>query len=387
MIKFRKIAYQLHLWLGVVSGIIVFIVCITGAIWAFKINGWVDNDTVPETYIHKQDGEWKKPSELIEVVRSERNLEPTFVSYSKDAPATVGHHSHRNGFTVLVNPYTGELLEGQDAPAKKKHGSGFWHFIRRGHRALWLPRDIGRPIVNYGTLLFVIVLITGLIIWIPKSKKGLKHALWFNWKKGMPWRRRLFDLHTILGLYVSFILIAVGSTGMVWGLEWWSEGTYKLTTGRSLPEYGAVMSDTLAVDTTMTIAKGIDSVYSKLLKENPTAQKISVTLPDSTDKASVISATVSPEKEVYYNTDNYSFDRYSLKEIVVPGPYNGRYKDASWGDKLRRMNYEIHTGSVLGLPGQLLVFFAALLGASLPLTGFYIFFVKRRNKNKNKKKS
>ena len=67
--------------------------------------------------------------------------------------------------------------------------------------------------------------------------------------------------------------------------------------------------------------------------------------------------------------------------------YNGRYKDASWGDKLRRMNYEIHTGSVLGLPGQLLVFFAALLGASLPLTGFYIFFVKRRNKNKNKKKS
>ena len=40
--KIRKIAYKLHLWVGLVTGLIVFIVCLTGCVWAFKLNGWID---------------------------------------------------------------------------------------------------------------------------------------------------------------------------------------------------------------------------------------------------------------------------------------------------------------------------------------------------------
>lgn len=36
--KIRKIAYKLHLWVGLVTGLIVFIVCLTGCVWAFKLN-------------------------------------------------------------------------------------------------------------------------------------------------------------------------------------------------------------------------------------------------------------------------------------------------------------------------------------------------------------
>jgi uncharacterized iron-regulated membrane protein len=50
------------------------------------------------------------------------------------------------------------------------------------------------------------------------------------------------------------------------------------------------------------------------------------------------------------------------------------------------MNYDIHTGAVLGLPGKILVFFAGLIIASLPITGFYIWW-GRKQKEKNKKLS
>ncbi|GAE83536.1 hypothetical protein JCM10512_1818 [Bacteroides reticulotermitis JCM 10512] len=48
------------------------------------------------------------------------------------------------------------------------------------------------------------------------------------------------------------------------------------------------------------------------------------------------------------------------------------------------MNYEIHVGSILGTPGRVLAFLAALFGASLPVTGAYI-FIKRTRKKKKKK--
>jgi uncharacterized iron-regulated membrane protein len=41
------------------------------------------------------------------------------------------------------------------------------------------------------------------------------------------------------------------------------------------------------------------------------------------------------------------------------------------------MYYDIHIGKILGLPGQLLVFFASLIVASLPITGFYIWYGRK----------
>lgn len=386
MITFRKIAYQLHLWIGMVSGIIVFIVCITGAIWALNIYGWVDKDKLADIEIKSESAPLLKPSRLAEISQDILGVTPTYVSYSKDAPVRVGSYGKGSRVSVLLNPYNGNVIDGQDLKVNEKGGKkefNFWNFIRQGHRALWLPWDIGRPIVNYGTLAFVIVLITGLVIWFPRSKKAAKNRLWFNWKKNTPTKRKLFDLHSVLGFYICFILLAIAFSGMVWGINWWSEGLYKITTGgKDLPEWTAAKSDSLAIDTSMTTKIGVDFIFDKLSKENPLAEGLSINFPDEEDKSSVISATVSPEKNVYYNSDRYTYDRYSLKEIKIEGPYNGRYEDAQFGDKLRRMNYEIHIGTIWGTPGRLLVFFGALFGASLPLTGFYIFFKTRKKKKR-----
>jgi uncharacterized iron-regulated membrane protein len=74
------------------------------------------------------------------------------------------------------------------------------------------------------------------------------------------------------------------------------------------------------------------------------------------------------------------FDQYT--GAVIKSKF---YKDASTGDKLKATNYNMHTGKVFGLVGQLFVFFASLIVASLPITGFLMWNRRRlaikRNEN------
>src|SRR5688500_1321609 len=63
---------------------------------------------------------------------------------------------------------------------------------------------------------------------------------------------------------------------------------------------------------------------------------------------------------------------------------SGKSANASVADNLMRMNYDIHTGAVLGLTGKIIAFFASLIVASLPITGFYIWW-GRKQKDKERK--
>jgi len=62
---FKKVNNWLHLWLGLISGLIVFIVCITGCIWVF--NEEITALMEPETRIERQDKPVLKPSELSSI--------------------------------------------------------------------------------------------------------------------------------------------------------------------------------------------------------------------------------------------------------------------------------------------------------------------------------
>jgi len=155
--------------------------------------------------------------------------------------------------------------------------------------------------------------------------------------------------------------------------------------GRELPEWRMAQSDTTSVATsTKSVYSGIDSLFASLVRSNPHAEAFMINVPDSADKSSAIMITVFPEKKLYYNADRYSFDKYTFKPIQVSHPYQGRYQDKDFADKLRRMNYDIHIGAIGGTAGRLLVFLSTILGMSLPLTGFYLFIKKKSKKKKSK---
>jgi uncharacterized iron-regulated membrane protein len=119
----------------------------------------------------------------------------------------------------------------------------------------------------------------------------------------------------------------------------------------------------------------MDRLYTKIRSENPTAEVLEVHVPATA--VSPIEVSINPDDGTYWKADYRYFDQYSLKELSVDHIY-GKQADASVADNLMRMNYDVHTGAVIGLPGKILAFFASLIVASLPITGFYIWWGRRQ---------
>ena len=61
------------------------------------------------------------------------------------------------------------------------------------------------------------------------------------------------------------------------------------------------------------------------------------------------------------------------------------YREVKRDKKLRGWIYSIHTGAWGGLFTRICYFLAALFGASLPLTGYYIFYQRKWGKKRKAK--
>ncbi len=372
----RKSVRTTHLWLGLISGIIVFIVCITGCLFAFKKE--ITNATEPWRFVSVQNTPQLLPSKILEIAKKEiLNKQPTALTYGESNDAIVVDYftfgnKEEEKITCYINPYTGEI---QKLIRKKNTDFDFFDFVIRGHRSLWLPPNIGKPIVGYGVLLFVITLITGIVIWYPKvwNKATIKRSFAIKRKAGKT--KRIFDLHNVLGFYVFLFLLILSLTGLMRSFDWFSKSVYWLTSGgKTMESYQLPYSDTLSIK----VDNSLDKLYLQLKKAEPNAKTFYFSLPVQSQDAFRVS--IVHEKDSYYKTDNLFFDRYSLLPLAGSGPFAGNYKEKNNADKLQRMNLDIHTGKIWGISGKIIAFSASLIGASLPVTGIYILIKRRKRK-------
>src|SRR5690606_37931762 len=91
----------------------------------------------------------------------------------------------------------------------------FFQLTLELHMNLWLGKTYGYPIVSYATLIFVVMLLSGIILWWPRSskRKALRRAFWLNTKAKR--KRFNYDLHNILGFYSFFVALIFGITGLL----------------------------------------------------------------------------------------------------------------------------------------------------------------------------
>lgn len=373
MSPFKKLIRKLHLWLGLLSGLVVFIIAITGCIYAFQEE--IQDAIQPYRFVAKEDKAYKLPSELLPVARAQlpgKDLH-SLKYFAKDraVEATFYHYEPTYYYAVYLNPYSGAVLKVVDRNA------GFFRFILDGHFYLWLPPAIGQPVVAVFTLIFFVMVISGIILWFPKNRAAWKQRVWFRWKDSTKWRRKNYDLHNIVGFYASFVALIFVITGLVWGFQWFAYGYYKVMGGEKSLVYEEPVSGKnrqISGDAPM-----IDQLYGKIFLHQPTVATAEFH-PPASDSASMEVATNS-EVGTYWKTDYRFFDQYSGTELSVGHVY-GRQKDAKVADKVMRMNYDIHTGGIWGLPGKLLAFFMSLLIATLPVSGVMIYIGRKRKQKK-----
>jgi uncharacterized iron-regulated membrane protein len=373
MMKLKKIAGPVHLWLGLLSGLIVFIISITGCLYAFQAE--ISDFTQPYRFVEKQNTAFLSPSQIEEIAKKQlpdKHIHSVEYAKSGEKAAVVSFYSFDPAYyyLVYVNPYSGEVLKVKDAD------TDFFRIVLMGHFYLWLPPAIGQPVVASATLIFVILMFSGLILWWPKNKGAAKQRFTIKW--GVRWRRTNYDLHNVLGFYMTWVVIFIALTGLVWGFQWFAKGTYWVASGgKQWQEYSEPLSDTTftAVNNNTPI---VDRLWHQMQAEHPDAETIEIHFPEHANSS--ILAAMNVDASTYWKIDYRFFDQYTLQELSVDHQW-GRFKEASAADKLMRLNYDIHVGAIMGLAGKFIAFFASLIAASLPVSGFYIWWGRKNKKS------
>jgi len=364
----KKLILKLHLWLGLASGIIVVFLGITGCMLSFER----EIETLQAfRYVTPQEKPFVEPSVLKETATKllpGKVLHSVIYGSKKEAAQMVFYNGLEYYYLIFMDPYTGKVLK------VKNMAHDFFRIIINGHYYLWLPPNIGQPIVATATLLFLITLISGLVLWWPRNKAAAKQRFKIKWN--VRWRRRNYDLHNVLGFYITWIAIFLALSGLVMGFQWVAKSVYWATSGgKTLTNYYDPVSPKSSIKPVAFSAE--DKVWEMMHATYTNAQTIEVHYASS--DSSAILAAINPDASTLWKTDYHYFNQYTLKEIPVNSFY-GRYDQATVADKIARMNYDIHTGEVLGLPGKILAFLASLIAASLPITGFYIWWGKKHKK-------
>ncbi|WP_210463216.1 PepSY-associated TM helix domain-containing protein [Rufibacter roseolus] len=376
----RRLNDWLHLWLGLVSGIVVFIVSLTGCFYAFQQE--IKDALEPWRFVEAQEKAFVPPSQLLDTALAYMpNAKPTGLTYSnREGAAAVGFQKKGHFTAVFLNPYTGQFLKKQQSLGEGEFD--FFRFIINGHRALWLPYEIGRPIVGVCTLIFLVLLITGLVMWWPKRWNKSNRDKSFKIKWSGSFKRVNYDLHNVLGFYTLILAFVLGVTGLVWSFKWFEEGLYYVTSGgKEMPGHHHPHSDTtkagLLANNTVS---ALDRAWYKTIAVEPDAQGFYMT-PILEDKDDALEIIAYQNQGSWYNRNEYYYDQYTVALYRVQGD---RYTEANTADKLTMLNYDIHIGAVWGLPGKILAFSISLICASLPITGFLVWWNKKK---KTKKKA
>ncbi len=370
VMRIKKTIGTIHLWLGLSSGLIVCFLGLTGCILAFQQE--IESVTVPEQYVTPEALPFLPPSLLK--TNAEKSLTDNRKIVSVDYPgraraAQAFYYTENEYFLVYLNPYSGKVLR------VRNMNRDFFRIVINGHYYLWLPPSVGQPILASATLVFVIMMITGIILWWPKNKAARKQRFSIKWNAR--WRRVNYDLHNVLGFYVALLALVLACSGLVMGFQWFAKSVYFISSGETMPPFPEVQSDTTLPLSSSPYAS-TDAVFFKMLPAVHADEGIGVEFPP--DQNGSIELSINHRPGTYYNRDNYYFDQYTLQQINVRGVYAGKYADASVADKLQRMNYDIHVGAIGGLPTKILAFGASFIAASLPVSGFLLW--RGRNKKK-----
>lgn len=374
-----KLIGTLHLWLGLASGIVIIVLGLTGAIYVFtdEIKPLVYQDRL---FIQPENKPKLPLSQLLAkaqqavgekrpVTRVEISSEPDRTYIFRALKVDKEGFSHWDYYKyyqrAYVNPYNGKVVKLEDSKNE------FFTILLGLHMRMLFGEKIGHAVVSYSVLAFVLILISGLVLWWPAkwNKSGRNKSFKIKWNA--KWKRVNYDLHNVLGFYACVILFVCAVTGLVWAFDWFEKGVKTVADGGKLVEVPAVFSDT----TQNKDVQAVDRVLAALQADQPNAYGYLINFP-ARGKLPMNAST--------YLTASNRYDRIQGQYDQFTGAKlrSRSFGELTNGEKAYALNFDLHVGAWAGLPSKILTFFAGLICASLPVTGFVIWWGRRKKEGK-----
>ncbi len=385
-----KIFHKIHLWLSVPFGIIITLICFSGAMLVFE----PDITRIIRSEVYYATSSEGKPLPMDVLMEKVKATLPDSVSITgitvfadKDRTYQVNLSKPRRA-SMFIDQYSGNITG-------KYERIGFFSIMFKLHR--WLldssnPHGgglkIGKLIVGVSTCIFVIALISGVVIWWPRVRTGLRRSLTITTKNG--WRFFWKSLHVAGGMYALVIVLVMALTGLTWSFDWYRSAFYAVCGVEYAPRHNNGRNAKNSRDSHNAhgikrerIDDGKEDIetwrqhsefghwqqfYDELKIQNPDAPQITIGIEKATVKLGSMGNGRASDSYVYKNRT----------EAISP---SAKYADSDPADKLRGWIYSIHTGSFGGMATRIMWFFASILGASLPITGYYMWIRRLKKRN------
>ncbi|MFD1142735.1 PepSY-associated TM helix domain-containing protein [Larkinella insperata] len=365
----KNIAAKIHLWLGLGSGLVVFIVALTGSLLVFE------EELEPILYarfhvVTPPAHARRLPlDQLVAAARAQfpgKKVGRIELEPHPDRTVIIGLQQSKKAkdlLSVAVNPYTGQVVDSRQEEA------AFFAVVLRLHRYLCMG-DTGKVITGISCSMFLFIMVTGLVLWWP-NRKNRKQRFTVKWNASF--KRLNWDLHAILGFYVLPFVFLIALTGLVWSYKWVNNLLFYAFDGKPQTKREAPANPSAGTPKSTQLYEKIYAETSRLL---PYTGVVTFTFPE-TDSLSITASKKNHEAAISNIVDFLYFDN-KTGDLVKKRLYD----DETMGFKARRVVFPIHTGSILGWPTKLIALVVALSAASLPVTGFCIWWGRRRKGKK-----
>lgn len=349
MKRLKPILFWLHLVLGVAGGLVIAMLALTGAAMAFEpqIMDLIEpaGVSVPLT-----DGAPRlTPQQLFDGVKArfpDKQPGGLVLSRRPDEPVVVqvaGAHA------VWVHPQTGEIVS-------ERTPSNFFTLMLRLHVRL-SSGEVGNWIVTISNICFLLLCLTGLCLWWPKTRNALRNASRLNFRlKG---RALHWNLHNVAGIWSLAVLVLITITGLMMSYRWASDALYTLS-GTPKPEPAPTVK---LADNAPRYP--LNDAVAQADKFAPGWQTVAARPPGRRSGAFTLiireaGAGETQRSRLYLHGGTGEVLRWD------------QYRNFTTARKLRGYVLPLHQGTIGGLPGQVVAFLACLAALALVVTGYVL---------------
>ena len=212
----RKFLFWLHLAAGVAAGLVILVMALSGVLISYErqVTDAANGFHIPVP----ADGKKLGAEEMLAALRAEDpRAMPTALTVQAD-PSQPAAFQFGKEKTVFINPYSGAVL-GEGAKKTRE----FFQFVTGVHRWLAMKGDsqkIGQNVTAAAAVVFLFLILSGLVLWIPKrwTSRGIKVITLFQ--KGLKGRARNWNWHNVLGIWFALPLLAICGTGLIIAYPW-----------------------------------------------------------------------------------------------------------------------------------------------------------------------
>jgi uncharacterized iron-regulated membrane protein len=373
MKSFRTVLFWIHLAVGALAGIVIFIMSVTGVALTYEkqVIEWADRRAAA---IEPRSSHLAPEQLIAAAVAARPELTVIGLTMRVDplAPATI---TFEGNTALLVDPYTASIIGQPPATIR-----AFFRTMTLWHRYLALEganRAAGKAITGAANLGFLFLVVSGLYLWFPRVWKWMqfRNVLWF--RVGLSAKARDFNWHNTIGFW-SCVPLAIIVAGVVpISYSWGNTLVYRVM--RDTPPAPSAPARRDEAKAQTYVVNGLDAAWAQARANVPAWRTMTTRLATSVKAPIVLTVDEGyggqPQKR-----HTMSFDRASASVIR-----DETFESLSAGRRARSWLRFAHTGEFYGFAGQTIAGVASLGGVFLVYTGFalairrLLAWIKRRN--------